>query len=81
MLRAKAGAGAQADVERLREIVNLDLLSPEADEILQQTAREAATRLGMPISTVTVVLDEAQFFAAAHGVEGWQAESRGTPVE
>ncbi|HET7232550.1 MAG TPA: GAF domain-containing protein [Longimicrobium sp.] len=77
----RPGAGAQADVERLQEIVDLGLLSPEADEILQQTAREAATQLGLPISTVTIVLDEAQFFAAAHGVEGWQAESRGTPVE
>jgi GAF domain-containing protein len=77
----RPGAGGQADVARLQEIVDLGLLSPEADEVLQETAREAATRLGLPISTVTVVLDEAQFFAAQHGVEGWQAESRGTPVE
>jgi GAF domain-containing protein len=74
-------AGEQADVARLREIVELGLLAPEPDEILRQTAAEAATRLGLPISTVTIVLDEAQFFAATHGVEGWQAESRGTPVE
>lgn len=73
--------GEPADVARLQEIVDLDLLSPRADEILQETAREAATRLGLPISTVTIVLDEAQFFAARHGVGGWQAESLGTPVE
>jgi GAF domain-containing protein len=73
--------GAPADVARLQEIVELGLLSPDADEILQQTAREAATRLGLPIGTVTIVLDEAQFFAAHHGVGGWQAGSQGTPVE
>lgn len=77
----RPGAGDQPDVERLQEIVDLGLLSGEADPVLQETAREAATRLGLPISTVTVVLDEAQFFAAQHGVEGWMAESRGTPVE
>jgi len=78
----RAGAAAdQADVERLQEIVDLGLLSPEADEVLRQTAEEAATRLGLPVATVTVVLDEAQFFAATHGVDGWKAESRGTPVE
>lgn len=77
----RPGAGGQADVARLQEIVDLGLLSGEADPVLQETAREAATRLGLPISTVTIVLDEAQYFAANHGVEGWQAESRGTPVE
>jgi GAF domain-containing protein len=30
---------------------------------------------------VTVVLDQAQFFAAHHGLDGWQLETRGTPVE
>jgi GAF domain-containing protein len=30
---------------------------------------------------VTVVLDQAQFFAAHHGLDGWMAEARGTPVE
>jgi GAF domain-containing protein len=70
-----------ADVDRLREIVDLGLLSPQGDRVLDDLAHEAAERLGLPISTVTIVLDEAQFFAAQHGVEGWMAESRGTPVE
>jgi len=77
----RPGAGSQADAERLQEIVDLGLLSPEPDAILKEIAAEAAARLHMPISTVTVVLDEAQFFAARHGVEGWMAESLGTPVE
>lgn len=76
-----AGDAALADSGRLQEIVDLDLLTPEVDAILQQTAEEAARRLHLPMSMVTVVLDEAQFFAAHHGLTGWMAESRGTPVE
>ncbi|HSU13882.1 GAF domain-containing protein [Longimicrobium sp.] len=76
-----AGDAALAEAGRLQEIVDLDLLTPEVDAILQQTAEEAAARLGLPMSMVTVVLDEAQFFAAHHGLTGWMAESRGTPVE
>jgi GAF domain-containing protein len=69
------------DEARLREIVELGLLSPESDAILQATAEEAARRLGLPKAMVTVVLDQAQYFAAHHGVDGWQLESGGTPVE
>ena len=69
------------DEARLREIVELDLLAPGVDDILQATVAEAAGRLGLPQAMVTVVLDQAQFFAAHHGLDGWQLESRGTPVE
>ncbi|HET6762455.1 MAG TPA: GAF domain-containing protein, partial [Longimicrobiaceae bacterium] len=71
----------ESSAERLREIVDLDVLSPDVDPILQAAVNEAAERLNLPISTVTVVLDEAQFFAAQHGVTGWMAEAGGTPVE
>jgi len=77
---AAARAGRE-DEARLREIVELDLLSPGVDDILQATVAEAAGRLGLPQAMVTVVLDQAQFFAAHHGLDGWMAESRGTPVE
>ena len=70
-----------AEAARLEEIVELGLLSPDVDAILQQTVEEAAVRLRLPMSMVTMVLDEAQFFAAHHGLSGWMAESRGTPVE
>lgn len=69
------------DAERLREIAELRLTTPEVDAVLADVAREAARRLGLPISLVSIVLDEAQFFAAAHGLDGWLAETRGTPVE
>ena len=67
--------------ERLREIAALRLLSPEVDAVLQETARAAAQRLGLPKALVSVVLDEAQYFAAQHGIGGWMADFRGTPME
>ncbi|HEX2202489.1 MAG TPA: GAF domain-containing protein [Longimicrobium sp.] len=75
------GTAAAVDRERLAEIAALDLMSAETDAVLQETAEEAAARLGLPISLVTVVLDQAQYFAAQHGLEGWMREARGTPVE
>ena len=69
------------DVDRLQEIADLNVASPQVDAILEEIAAEAAAQLGMSISLVSVVLDEAQFFAASHGLDGWLAETRGTPVE
>lgn len=67
--------------ERLQEIADLELLSPEVAALLQDVARDAATHFGLPIGLVSVVLDEAQHFAASHGLGGWLAEVNGTPVE
>jgi len=70
------------DAERLREIVELGLLSPDLDPILQDVAARAAARVGLPVSLVSVVLDEALHVAAFHGLDGlWLAETRGHPVE
>jgi len=70
------------DEGRLQEITDLDLLSPEVDSILQQIATQAAERLGMPVSLVSVVLDEALHVAGSHGIDGlWLGETRGHPVE
>jgi len=67
--------------DRLNDIAELGLDSPEVDEDLQSIAKRAADELGLPIGVVSIVLDEAQFFVAMHGVEGWVAEAGGTPVE
>jgi GAF domain-containing protein len=69
------------DTARLEEIAELDLLGPGVDDILQATAEEAAERLHLPMSLVSVVTDQAQFFAAHHGLTGWLREARGTPAE
>ena len=67
--------------ERLSEIARLDLFSDDVAALLDDLTTTAASELGMPISLVSVVLDEAQEFAASHGLEGWLAEAQGTPVE
>jgi GAF domain-containing protein len=70
------------DADRLQEIADLELLSPEIDPILAGIADEAAARLGLPVSLISVVLDEALYVAGSHGIDGlWLGETRGHPVE
>jgi GAF domain-containing protein len=70
------------DADRLQEIADLDLLSPAVDPILRDIAQEAAARLGLPVSLISVVLDEALHVAGSHGIDGlWLGETRGHPVE
>ena len=72
---------ALMDEARLMEIAELDLMSTDVDSILEKAAADAATQLGLPIGLVSIVLDEALYFAAMHGVDGWILEARGHPVE
>lgn len=69
------------ELARLQEIADLQLVSPEVDSVLEDLTREAADALGLPIALVSVVLDSVQYFPASHGLDGWIAESRGTPKE
>lgn len=69
------------DPARLQEIADLGLHSIEADEILQETARAAAAYFKLPNSMVSIVMNDSQFFAAMHGVDGWIADAAGTPAE
>lgn len=69
------------NVSRLQEIFDLDLVSARHDEALQEFLTEATESLDLPTALVSIVLDEAQYFAAHVGLDGWVAESRGTPVE
>lgn len=68
-------------LDRLAEIAALDLFSPRAQTILDRFARRAAQGLGLPVGLITVVLDDAQVMAGAHGLFGWVAETRGVPLE
>jgi GAF domain-containing protein len=68
-------------LERLQEILDLDLLAEEEDEILQEALAEATEELGVPIGLISVVFNGAQYFAARHGLQGWLQEVRGTPLE
>ncbi|GAA2721683.1 GAF domain-containing protein [Cellulomonas aerilata] len=68
-------------VDRLAEIAALDLFSPAAQTVLDRFARRAAQHLGLPVGLITVVLDDAQVMAGAHGLAGWMAQTRGVPLE
>jgi GAF domain-containing protein len=70
------------DESRLAEIAELGLLGDDVDPILQDIAARAAAAVGLPVSLVSVVLDEALHVAGSHGIEGlWLGETRGHPVE
>jgi GAF domain-containing protein len=70
------------DPERLQEIVALDLFSEEVKNVLDDVTQKAAERFNLPIGLVSLVLDEAQFWASKFGIdEGWMSESLGTDVE
>lgn len=66
---------------RLDEIARLRLHEDRVDEILNAYTEQAAEEFNLPISMISVVLDEAQVTAGVHGLEGWIAESGGIPVE
>lgn len=75
------GGDVLRDPARLAEIAALGLTAPEVDAVLQETVSEAAAALNLPTALVSVVMGEAQYFAAQHGLTGWMAEAHGTPVE
>lgn len=70
-----------AERARLQEIASLDLTSPGVDEILQKIVAECAVALEMPMSLVTIVLDDAQYFTAFYGIDEPPVSRRGTPIE
>ena len=69
------------DIGRIEEIARLKLHDDQVDEILNGYVQQAAEEFDLSIGLVSVVLDDAQHFAAAHGLDDWIAESKGTPVE
>lgn len=66
---------------RLQEIAELGLLSDDVDGVLEELCSSAAKEFGLPIGLVSIVLDEAQHFAAWHGIGDWLLMARGTPIE
>lgn len=69
------------DAKRIEELARLRLHEDQVDEILNDYTEKAAKEFDLPVSLVSVVLDEAQMFAASHGLEGWMLDAGGTPVE
>jgi GAF domain-containing protein len=66
---------------RLTVLGNIDLDNPELRDRLNVLTERTAARLGQPISLVSMVLDSAQLFLGAHGLQGWLAEVGGSPIE
>jgi GAF domain-containing protein len=69
------------DAARLEEIAELRLNDSDLDAVLSDIAAEAAEHFGLPVALVSIVLDRAQYFRGAHGLDGWMATTRGTPAE
>lgn len=69
------------DPARLEAIAALSLRDGEVRGLLDDLARRAAEALAMPVGLISIVLDQAQWFAGAHGLSGWLDAVRGTPVE
>lgn len=69
------------NLDRIMEIVRLHLHEDQADEILDEYTRKAAEEFQLPVSLVSIILDDVQKFAASTGLEGWLAETNGSPVE
>lgn len=80
MKRAEIEVDQVRNKERIEEIARLRLHESKVDAILDEFAKKAAEEFELPISMVSVVMDEAQAFAAAHGLEGWIKEAGGIPV-
>ena len=66
---------------RIAEIARLCLHTDIVDEVLNEYVNKAATEFDLPVGLVSIVLDGVQKFAASHGLQGWIAETNGTPVE
>ncbi|HEX8429763.1 MAG TPA: GAF domain-containing protein [Longimicrobium sp.] len=74
-------APAMHDPARLQDIFDLGLTDEREDPVLNAIAEEASTRLQLPISMVSIIMDDAQGLAGSHGLYGWTAEAGGLPVE
>src|SRR3954465_736793 len=62
-------------------LAGIDSDNPELRAKLDEISARTAARLGQPVSLVSLVLDGAQLFVGSFGLQGWQAELGGTPIE
>ena len=69
------------DLHRMTVLAGIDFDNPELRRKLDAITARTASRLGQPISLVSMVLDTAQFFAGSYCLDGWLAVIMGTPVE
>lgn len=70
------------DLARLEALLRaLAGRTPAQRRALDGVAAEVARAVDSPVALVSLVLDDAQYFAGAHGLDGWLDATRGTPLE
>lgn len=69
-----------SDSRRLDALAMTDVMSPDTDEAHERCVRLASRILKAPVSLVSYVDSERQFFKAQCGLSGPFAEERGTPL-
>src|ERR671922_297112 len=66
--------------ERLAAVVRTALLDTPPEEAFDRLTRMAARLLGAPVSLITLVTDDRQFFKSATGLPEPWASRRSTPL-
>ncbi|MDQ8204351.1 GAF domain-containing protein [Pelagicoccus sp. SDUM812003] len=67
---------------RLELIARLGLFSDEARSALKRYTRSAARRMNLPVSLISLVLHDSQYFAASYGLDPDLFDgASGTPIE
>jgi diguanylate cyclase (GGDEF)-like protein len=74
-------ASALADPARLAKIEALGIVTEPLDDELQAVVADTAKAFHVPISLVSIVTPERQWFKAHVGTSGRLREERGTPIE
>lgn len=73
-------AGTPPDRERLQKIAAMELMQDSPDDVvLERIVKETATAFGVPTATLTLVLENKQWFKAHVGLGGKLKEERGSP--
>lgn len=80
MLSLESHASRLSSQSRLSALRATGLLDDNTNAVLDRVARLATGMLNVPISLVSLVTDEAQYFAGLAGLTGWAADGRGTPL-
>ncbi len=81
MKKKKTNSDPILDRKRLEEIASLGLHEFVEDQTLNGLAAEAAREFGLPAAAIAIMLNDAQIFAASHGLGGWLSEINGAPAE
>jgi GAF domain-containing protein len=79
--QAEQGPDVLHDRKRLEALAELDLDEISRDGTLRRIVDEAADELDLPVSLLSLVLDQSQIFPLSRGLTGWLAEAQGSPVE